>query len=618
MESPSPTPSGIKFGIFEADIHNRELRKGGVRIKLQDQPFAILQMLLENAGQIVSRDQIRQQLWPADTFVDFDHSLNTAINRLREVLGDAADNSRFIETVPRRGYRFVAPVEIPTKPGPATVEPGSMAAPPAAVLRHRFRWPALLFAGVVLLAAAAWTFWPRRTIDSLAVVPFANTTGDATLDYLSDGLSEGLMNDLATLPDLKVIARNSVFHYKGKDLDPQKIARDLGVRTLLTGSMSRHDDDLIFSVELLDAPDNRHLWGERFTRKVSDPLDIERDIAREVSSQLRSRLGNPGKSTQHSTDNKEAYDLYLQGQYQLNKRTLDGLTRGSDFFQQAIRKDPDYALAYVGLANAYGLLRFYGGIDPTEARRKGTAAGKKALELDPGLAEAHVQEGYLLLDFWDPGGAEKEFRKAIELNLNSALAHHAYSLLLSSLGRQDEALAQNRIVQELDPLWPGAFGSSVWILGVYSDQYEKARQAAARAMALDPDFPPTHWGLGLIYEDQGNYPLAIAEFQNAQSGNSPIATAMLGHVYAVAGEKAKALQILSQLQKPRQDHYVSPYGIAVIYAGLGNKDEALAWLSRAYEENDPWLQRLKIDRRLKPLHSEPRFQALLRKTGLAN
>ena len=620
MESPSQPPRGIKFGIFEADIRNRELRKGGVRIKLQEQPFAILQMLLEDAGQIVSRDQIRQQLWPADTFVDFDHSLNTAINRLREVLGDAADNSRFIETVPRRGYRFVAPVENPAKLEPAAAaEPGLPTAAPAAVARTRFRTPVLIVAGVVLLAVAAWVFWPKRVIDSLAVVPFANTTGDATLDYLSDGVSEGLMNDLAKLPNLKVIARNSVFHYKGKDLDPQKIARDLGVRTLLIGSMNRHDDDLIFSVELFDAGDNRHLWGERFTRKVSDSLVIEEDIAKQVSSQLRSRLDGEGQSTKHSTDNQEAYQLYLKGQYQLHKRTLDGLTSGSKLFQEAINKDPDYALAYVGLSASYGLLKFYGGIDPAEGRTKEAAAVNKALELDPSLAEAHAEAGYLLSDtLWDTRGAEREFKKAIELNANSTTAHSGYAQLLTSLGRQDEAIAQNRIEQELDPLWPGTIASSVWILGVYFGEYEKAKQEAARAMALDPDFPPVHWALGQVYEAQGNYPQAVAEFQKAQSGNSVIATAMLGHVYAVAGEKAKAMQILEQLQEPHQDHYVSPFLIAVVYAGLGKKDEALDWLSRAYDDDDPWLTNLKVDQRLKALHSDPHFQTLLRKIGRAN
>ncbi len=631
MDLPSTSPRGTRFGVFEADLHNRELRKSGVRIKLQDQPFAILALLLENAGQIVTRDQIRQQLWPADTFVDFDHSLNTAINRLREVLGDAADNSRFIETVPRRGYRFVAPIENLHPPNSSLIADAGLSAIPSSVLpdsaapgvpaialprdRARFRTIALVLAGLVLLAAAAWYFWPAPAIDSLAVLPFANTTGDPALDYLSDGLSEGLMNDLAKLPNLKVIARNSVFHYKGKDMESEKIAKELGVRTLLTGSMNRHDDDLIFSVELLDARDNRHLWGQRFTRKLSDALTIEQEISRQVAAKIDSR--REGQSPARSTENKDAYQLYLKGQYELNKRSMESLQRGSELFQEAILKDPDYAPAYVGLSSSYGLLRFYGGMVPADVRTKQAAAGNKALEIDPSLAEAHMGAGYFLSNtLWDTTGGEREFKKAIELNVNSSSAHHGYSQLLMSLGRMDEAIAQNHIVQEVDPLWPGAPASLAWMLGFYSDDYEKAKIEVARAMAMDPDFPPAHWALGLIEERHGNYPGAIAELQKAAP--SPVVMAMLGHVYAVSLNQRKALEILAELQKPSPGHSVSPFGIAVIYTGLGRNEDALQWLSRAYAQDDPWLANLKIDPRLNPLHSDPRFQELLRKIGRAN
>ena len=595
--APQPGSSSvIRFGAYEADLRTGELRKHGLRIKLQDQPFQILAMLLERPGELVTREQIQQKLWPSDTFVDFDHSLNTAIRRLRDALSDSADNPRFIETLPRRGYRFLGQVD--ARPGTQSLEvaaSGELAVqveaapsptPGQLPIRSQLLLVAVLALVCVALALAAWRFWPRPTaIDSVAVLPFTNETKDPKLDYLADGIAESIISDLSQVPTLKVMSRNSAFHYRGSNINPAVVAHELGVRAVLLGNLRQAGDDLRLSIELVDTRDQRQLWGEEYGVKLSELADFQQDISTRASQMLRLRLSGEDRIrlARAGTRNSRAYDLYLRGAHLISKRTLDDINAGLSYFQQSVDQDPGYAKAYVGIAAAYGMLPFYGGMAPKEAYARSTAAVRRAKELDPDSADVLLQNGYQLNNQWDWRAAEKEIRGAIERMPNSSDAHHAYMFVLRAEGRTEEALREARLAAELDPLWPLAqkalVGATFW-----ARHYDEALR-----LAQAPDHP-YHQMIGMVYEQQGKYREAIGEFQEAVNQPGDFAgAASLARAYALAGNKRQAQSILKQLLQRRQTRYVPAYHIAIVYAGLGDTASVLRWLRIAYDEQDPFL-----------------------------
>ena len=479
--------------------------------------------------------------------------------------------------------------------------------------------------GVVLAALLALATWftlfrgRGEVIDSVAVLPFVNASADPNTEYLSDGITESLINNLSQLPRLRVVPRSTVFRYKGQVLNLQKVGRELNVRALLTGRVSQRGDSLNIQTELVDVAKESELWGEQYNRKLVDILSVQEDISREISDKLRLRLSGEEKArlAKRPTENTEAYQLYLRGRYHWNKRTEEELKKGIEHFKQAIEKDPGYPLAYAGLADSYYILGYYNWLPPKEAYPKAKAAALKALELDDSLAEGHAALASVKRDFdWDWVGAEKEFRRAFELNPSYASAHRWCANLFNALGRREEALAEMKKAQELDPLsliTNADLGRTFY----FARQYDQSLEQFRKTLDMDPNFAVAHLWLGQVYEQKGMYEEAISEFQKGMSlSGGSIYLARLGHAYAMGGRRGEAQIVLNRLKDQSKQEYVSPYDIGVIYAGLGENKQTFAWLERAYEERSLWLSYLKADPIWDPLRSDPRFQDLLRRVGL--
>jgi eukaryotic-like serine/threonine-protein kinase len=456
-------------------------------------------------------------------------------------------------------------------------------------------------------------------IDSIAVLPFANATQDPSAEYLSDGITETLTNRLSQLSNLKVMSSSSVFRYKGKEQDAQKVGNELNVRAVLTGSVKQLGDQLIIYVRLDDAKDDHRIWGEQYVRKFADVLAVQNEIAQEVSSNLRLRLSGTEKQqlVKLNTDNVEAYQLYLKGMYEWRKHTQEDLQKGIEYFNQAIEKDPNYALAYWGLCASYGVLgNSY--LPPNEAFPKAKAYAAKALALDDGLAGAHASVGANTLYYdWDWAEAEKELKRAQTLDPNFADAHHLYADRLEIMGRFDEAMAERKRALELDPLSPMfnmVFGTTFYFAG----QYDEAITQYKKTIDLEPRFVDTYFYLGQAYEQKKMYAQAIATYQKGitQAERNPLLIAGLGHAYALSGERTKAQQALDELRDISKQHYVSPYLIAVVYVGLGDKGQAFAWLDKAVQDRSFFLIWLKVEPLFDPLRGDPRFQELLRRMNL--
>jgi eukaryotic-like serine/threonine-protein kinase len=494
-----------------------------------------------------------------------------------------------------------------------------------AVARPRARalvWAAGLAAALVTLAAAVlWLRPGAGAIDSLAVLPFVNAGGDPNAEYLSDGITESLINSVSQIPGIKVVSRASAFHYKGKDVGARTVGRELGVRAVLTGRIVQRGDSLSIRAELVDARDDTHLWGEEYNRRLSDILAVQEEIARDISGKLRQRLTGEEKKrlTRRYTENAEAYALYLKGRYHWNKRTGEDLQKGIGYFQQAIEKDPTYALAYAGLADSYVILYQYAGLPSRETFPKANAAALRALEIDDTLAQAHAALAFVHEDFdWDFSAAEKEYRRAIELDPKYPTAHHWYSLYLSRLGRHEQAIAESERAYELDPLSP--IISNVRAAAFYfARQYDRAIEAARKTLELDKGFTPALVSLGLALEQKKMYPEAIAEFEEGVrlSGRRIEVVADLGHAYAVSGRREEAMRLIEELKGWSERGFDPLANIAVVYAGLGQNDEAMPWLEKAYQARSAWLifLALKVDTRWDALRSDARFQDLLRRIG---
>jgi TolB-like protein/Tfp pilus assembly protein PilF/predicted Ser/Thr protein kinase len=542
----------------------------------------------------------------------------------------AATSSGAVAVSPEGNSPVVQP------PSPASVYSPALAPSPSSgavkvaeafVFRPGRLWkivaPVLLVGLFVAIAAGIW-FWRSKTgtsqIDSIAVLPLVNTSGDPNNDYLSDGISEGVMHSLSQLPQLRVMARTSSFHYRGADVDPQKVGRDLKVRAVLTGTLAKQGDVLRVEAELVDAKNGAELWGEKFDRQVSDVSTIEEQIANDISDGLRLRLTGEEKKrlTRGSTRNAEAYQLYLNGRFHWNKRTEEELNKAIGYFNQSIEKDPNYALAYVGLADAYLVLPEYGSMAPSVAAPRTKEALTKALEIDPDLAEAHASLGLMKQNFeWDWVGAEKEFRRATELNSNYPTAHHWFGLFLCQMKRNDEGIREGRLAQTLDPLSP-IINTSLGVTLMSAGEYGNGFELLKRTFELAPTFPEPHLWVSKAYAGRGLYPEALSEAQQAAtySGRAPRYVAGVGDALAAAGKRAEAHSIIDELVRSSKSGHVSPFYIAEVYSTLGERDQAFEGLEKAYQLRDDELVWILIDPSFDNIRSDPRYADLLRRMGL--
>ena len=640
MEPLRPT-SVVRFGTYEVSLQSGEVRKAGLRVRVQQQPMKLLEILLEHPGEVVTREQLRSRVWPNESFGDFDQALNIAIGKLRSALRDSAENPRFIETLPKRGYRFIADVSV----GDADtrlVSPESAAEDPSeTVPRHRIPgggltiapdapgrrlWPArrIIFALVLVLSLPILALWLFRSrgraptgIRSLAVLPLDNLSGDPSQDYFADGMTDELITDLAHISALRVISRTSVMAYKHAHKPLPEIARELNVDAVVEGTVLLSGEQVRITAQLIQAPADKHLWAESYEGNLRDTLALQKRVANTIAEQIRIEVTPQEQAVLKKANvvNPVAYESYLKGRYFWNKRTPDGLKVAMAYFKQAIEEDPTYAQAYAGLADTYNLLGDweYGALAPSEAYPKAKAAAIKALELDSTLGEAHTSLAFSLDVFdWDWQSAEKVFQRAIELNPGYATAHHWYAWHLSEMGRNNEAIAEMRKAEHLDPLSLIISADMAEILLV-AHLNDEAIEQTRRTIDMDPNFAIAHYELGQAFVQKRSYNEAIAEFQKAieLSGGSIPSTSNLAYAYAVSNKRTEAVKILNDL-KNRPAPNASE--IALVYVGLGEKGQAMKWLDKAYEEhfNPSILLRPAFD----SLRSDPRFQNLVHRIGL--
>jgi serine/threonine protein kinase/tetratricopeptide (TPR) repeat protein len=536
---------------------------------------------------------------------------------LERIIGKALEKDREVR------YQIASELRADLKRLKRDTDSGHTAAvaPLPASKPSRRGWILVAAFALAALAAAYFGLRPKR-IDSLAVMPFVNVGADPNAEYLSDGITENLINSLSKIPKLRVVPRGRVFRYKGREIDTEKVGRDLNVRAVLTGRVVQRGDSLNIQTELVDVAADSQLWGQQYNRRFSDIIPVQEEIAKEVSDKLRLRpTGEEQKRlTKRYTENTEAHQLYLKGRYLWNRRTGDALGRAAEYFQQAIDKDPSYALAWAGLTDCYVLYSFYSGLRPTETAPKAKEAAAKALALDDSLAEPHAALAYVKTVYdWDWPGAEWEFKRAIELNPNYPTAYHWYSLYLGAVGRPDEGIAEVKRAQEADPLSP-TINTTAGVVFYNARRYDQAVEQLHKVLETDPNFPTAHLWLGQAYEQVGRGEEAIVELQKAVGlyGGEPAELGLRGHVYASAGRRAEAQRMLAELKDLSNRRYVAPFDIALVYAGLGEKRQALEWLERAYEDHSYRLTWIKCWPQFDSLRGDPRFQDLLRRMGLAS
>lgn len=639
-----PSPRTIRFGVFELDLRSGELQKQGRKIRLEGQPVQVLMCLLESPGELVTREELHRKLWPADTFVNFEHGLNAAVKRLRQALNDSADNPRFVETLPRRGYRFIAPIQVV----PGNVVPGREAVPnPSApdslpegidqeqvepsdtplVSGHR-RWPhAWTTLGLVLLLVVGIsTVVMIRSrshlpvIRSLAVLPLENLSGDTSQDYFSDGMTDELITELGQIGGLRVISRTSIMTYKGARKSIPQIAHELNVNAVVEGTVLLSGNQIRITAQLIQAEDDKHLWARSYEGELRNTFTLQNEVARAIATQIRTKLNPPEDAALRNAKvvNPEAYEAYLKGRYFWNKRTGSGLTEAIRYFTTAIEADPGYARAYAGLADSYALAGDwkYGVLAPREAYPKAKAAAEKAIALDSTLGEAHISLAFCLDGFdwnWESGGTE--YKRGIELSPDYATGHDWYGWHLAEFGRNDEAIAEVETAVSLDPL-SLIIGADLAEEFVIAHRFEQAITQSRKTMTLDPFFGNAHYVMGQALAQERRYKEAIAELQKAieLSPGSTAFSANLAFAYASSGRTEDALKILNGQKNRPPDSFSNAAEIALIYAGLNDNDQAMVWLEKAYAErfNPAVLMRPCFD----PLRSDPRFQDLLRRIGL--
>jgi TolB-like protein/DNA-binding winged helix-turn-helix (wHTH) protein/Tfp pilus assembly protein PilF len=640
MESPPPN-SVVRFGTYEVSLQSGEVRKAGLRIRVQQQPLKLLEILLEHPGEVVTREELRSRVWPNESFGDFDQALNIAIGKLRSALGDSAENPRFIETLPKRGYRFIADVSVfdadarpkklesvagdpwDTVPG-NTLQGAGLALAPK---RRRWLTRGVIVAVALVLSWAILSVWLLRSrapaptgIRSIAVLPLENLSGDASQNYFADGMTDELITDLAQISALRVISRTSVMVYKGARKPLPQIARELNVDAVVEGTVLRSGDQVRITAQLIEASTDRHLWSQSYKGELRDTLALQNRVAGAIADQIRINLTPREQAALKNVKvvNPEAYESYLKGRYFWNKRTADGLKVALAYFKQAIEEDPKYAQAYSGLADTYALLGDwqYAVMTPKEAFPKAKVAAIKALELDSSLGEAHNSLAFVLDGFdWDFDSAGKEFQRAIELNPGYATAHHWYAWHLSLLGRFDEAIVEMKKAENLDPLSLIINADLAELLDL-AHSYDESIRQSRKTIEMDPNFGLAHNQLAQAYLQKHMYDEAVGEFQEAVklSGDSPTCIANLARAYVASGMRSEAINLLGDLKKRSNPGYSNASEIAMIYASLGDRDQATNWLEKGYEErfNPGVLLRPGFD----PLRSDPRFQNLVHRIGL--
>jgi TolB-like protein/DNA-binding winged helix-turn-helix (wHTH) protein/Tfp pilus assembly protein PilF len=640
----APLDPVVRFGAFELDLRTGELRKSGVRINLPDQPFQLLKTLLDRPGELVTRDELRQRLWSSETFVDFEHGLNAAVRRLRDALGDSADVPRFVETLPRRGYRFIAPVirqpvTEETPPSRPTPESNGEASPtPISVPGRRLtRALAARIATVTLVAAAAvWAsgygLWSSATNPGgsvngrfmLAVLPFANMTGDADQEYIGDGMTEELIAQLGKMDPsrLGVIARTSAMQFKKTTKRADEIGSDLGVSHVVEGSVRTAGDRVRIAVQLIDTRSQSQLWAEQYERDSKNLLTLQRDVAEAIAGQITSRLGiahvNATIDARRHSAVAEAYEHYLRGRYHWLQDTTDGLHKAKEHFRGAIELDPSYALAYSGLADTYTLLGSYGVLPMSEAYTLGRAAALKALELDDTLGEAHNSFAAISADFyWEWAEAERHFKRAIELSPNYETALGFYATYLAYMGRHEEALTFATRARDLDPASPSAF-HNLGLAHYFARRYDDAITQFRETLDLDPAFGGAHVMLGRVYIAKGLPDRAVEEFERAKAllGPRPDVVTSTAYVLARAGREREALATLDELRRISKPRDPAPFRIAYVHIGLRDTERAFEWLQKAIEARDWQMGMLKVEPAFDDLRSDPRFAALVERVGL--
>jgi TolB-like protein/DNA-binding winged helix-turn-helix (wHTH) protein/Flp pilus assembly protein TadD len=687
----------VRFGSFEADLHTHELRKHGLKLKVQEQPFQVLAMLLARPGELVTREEIRSRLWPQDTFIDFDHGLNAAVRRLRDALNDAAETPKFVETLPRRGYRFIAPVEklsveeavqqkaavvtnsnaantgstettaspsekvaiqkivehgpqtdatrvtMSAEPAAAEVEPeippdviSPRMGPSASISQQQKAEEARaprrvkgMLAAIVMLALIPAAFVAYRmanrrakqpTITSLAVLPLQNLSGDPAQQYLADGMTEELIGRLSGIRHLRVISRTSVMRFKDTQLSVAEIAKILRVDAVVEGSLMRDGNQIRVHAQLISAATDEHVWSESYDRNLRDVLAMDADVARAVARKVEVTI--TGEEHQRLAAvrlvSPEVYENYLKGKFALAKgNNKSNIEESVGYFNDAIKKDPTYAPAYLGLASAYSSLTtvFMGGV-PEQERPKAVSAAQKALELDPELAEAHVLMASMDETQWHWAEAKSEYDRALQLGPNVAAAYSGLAWWLDCQGRPEEAVTLRRRARELDPL--AISGTELaWDL-FYTHRYDEAVQELHSVLAVRPDDAYALWVLGfaLIANRHPQDAIPALEKGVSVSNRSPALVGLLANAYAQAGQHPDAIRLLAELNRRKQAGFVPAAAFVLAYLGLGENNQAFVWLEQAYKEQSNILQLMKIFPFFDPIRSDPRFVDLLHRVGL--
>ena len=569
MSTVNSSRSTLRFSGFELDPAG-DLRSGGKKVKLQDQPLQILRILTDHAGEIVTREELCQKIWPSDTFVDFDHGINNAIKRLREALGDTSDTPRYIETLPRRGYRFIGKIESEA---------------------------------------------PRMR--SLAVLPLEDLSHDPQQEYFAEGLTEALITALAKIGELRVVSRTSAMQYKGIRKPLREIAKELEVDAIVEGTVLRAGRRVRITAQLIDAPKETHLWAESYERDMRNVLVLQSEIAQAIAREVRVKL-TPQEQAQFGQErpvDPEAYEAYLKGRYYWNRRSGEGLGKSVWYFEQAILKDPTYAAAYSGLADGLTISAAWSLLPPDEGCRKARKLALQALGIDSSSAEAHASLAFATMWYdYDFSTAEREFERSIELNPRYATAHEWFGIMLGLMGRFNEAYTEAKRAMRLDPcssVMPWALAFVYWC----GRHYDEAIEQCQKSMELDSGFTPAYWQLGVVHLNQHAYGPAICALQRADglSPGVPMISGYMGAAHAAAGDFDAAQKILHRLDERSREQYVSPYLFALIYAALDKKEEALQWLEVGYERRAEWMVLLKTAAGMDSLRSEPRFQDLMRR-----
>ncbi|MEO6333554.1 MAG: winged helix-turn-helix domain-containing protein, partial [Pyrinomonadaceae bacterium] len=610
-----------EFEDFRLDAAQRVLFRGQSVVNLTPKAVEILLLLVGRSGEVVTKEEIFAEVWP-DSFVE-EANLSHHIFKLRKALGETEDR-KLIETVPKRGYRFIGELRTEVR----AQEP-----------KHDFHsapmpWRMFAAAGLVILIliSIGWYVYSSRQtltqfdrsnveeVRSIAVMPFVNESGNEEIEYLSDGMTETLINSLSDIPSLSVKSRPSVFRYKGRDVAYTTLAAELNVQALLFGRLTSHGNDLTLFLSLIDPETENQIWGKQYVRKLSDLVVLQSEIGRDVAQSLEARLSpaaEDGLSKNYSKKG-EAYRLYLLGDYYWAKFTQENLLKANKYFEDAIAIDPNYALAYCGVSNTYSVLGVNGHMSMAEARPKARAAAERAIELAPRLAEAHLALGaYKMFFEWDLDSAETDYRRAMELDPDYAVPHELLSYTLRARGRHEEALAEAVRATELDPLNLLMLGD-VGTCYRFAGQVDKAIKTNERMIEMDPSFGDVRFENGLAHAQIGNYDVALQEVMKglALTGNSTKVKAGLGIIYARAGRTSDALKVIEELRADSNKRYVSPMDIALIYSAMNDKELAFEWLEKAYQVRAGWMFELKVTPELKPLHGDPRFDDLAKRVGL--